>query len=217
MAKVEPGPVSHPFIAIAGSIATGKSGLVERLAGATDAIPLLEDIARNPYFERFYGEPRRWAFHSQVAFAADALKRHTEAMRLGPSIQDRTVYETVDVFGALLHELGHLSTDDLRVLAEFRDCAAGLPRQPTVLLYLHAPVDSILDRVAARARPAEISLTPDYLTALEKRYDRFVDSWDTCPVHRIDTRDRDLRSARELERLLEELELNTHTEGKVDQ
>lgn len=196
-----PDAIGEPFVAITGSIATGKSGLVERLSVALQASPLLENVTTNPYFEAFYREPERWAFHSQVAFATDSLRRHAEATHAGAVIQDRTVYETIDVFAALQQELGNLSGDDFRVLSEIRTCATELPRQPTALFYLHAPVEALMERVARRARPAERHITSGYLTKLQERYEQFVDGWSICPVYQIDTEAHDLRSADEIEKL----------------
>jgi deoxyadenosine/deoxycytidine kinase len=187
---------------VIGNIATGKSGLVQRLADRLDATPLLEDVSRNPYFDRFYEEPRRWAFHSQVAFAADSLRRHAMVPAEGTVVQDRTVYESVDVFAPLLHEEGHLTATDLRVLSGFRKCAALFPRQPSVLLQLHAPVTTLIERIARRARPAERHLTRDYLVQLESHYDAFAELWTSCPIVKVDTSTSDLRRSAPFEDLV---------------
>ena len=141
-------PTEDPFVAVVGSIGAGKSGLVERLARTLGAAALSEDVDGNPYFDRFYDDPARWAFHSQVAFAADALARHAASLGGGPAVQDRTAYEAVDVFGRLLLEIGHLSSEQFSVLGRLGDCARRLPRQPTLLIHLHAPVPVLLRRIA---------------------------------------------------------------------
>jgi|SRR6188472_2565449 len=195
----------HPFIAVAGSIATGKSGLVKRLATALDAVPLFEDVTQNPYFDLVSVDPKRWSFHSQVAFTADSLSRHIRSIDAGPAVQDRTVYETVDVFARLLTQIGYLSTIDYATLSEFEKCAAHLPRQPTRLIYLHAPAPVLLERIKARDRTAERHLDSAYLTRLGHFYEKFIDRWRRCPVLRIDTTKRDLRTPDALQGLLEEL------------
>jgi deoxyadenosine/deoxycytidine kinase len=196
-----------PFVVIAGNVATGKSGLARNLAGALGATPLLEDVAKNPYFELFYAEPHRWAFHSQVAFTADSLQRHVGTIGVGPAVQDRTVYETIDVFASMLHRLGHLTSADLGTFAEFRRCAAHLPRQPTLLLYLHAPVPTLLERIAERNRAAERGVTADYLKLLDTSYEHFANEWSLCPVIKVDTGARDLRTPGEFQDLLGEIDL----------
>jgi deoxyadenosine/deoxycytidine kinase len=194
-----------PFIAVAGNVATGKSGLVRNLADTLGVDPLLEDIAANPYFDQFYDDPSRWAFHSQVAFTADSLRRHVEAIGSGPVVQDRTVYETTDVFASMLHRLGHITSVDLRVLTEFRQCAQRLPRQPSLVIYLHAPVPVLAERIAIRDRHAERAVTHEYLSQLNECYEEFAREWTTCPMVRVDTAARDIRRPDELSRLYGEL------------
>jgi deoxyadenosine/deoxycytidine kinase len=198
---------SNPFVAVAGSIASGKTGLVKRLAKMLDAIGLYEDISKNPYFERFYEDPGRWAFHSQVAFAADSLARHIWTLGGNAVVQDRTVYESVDVFGGLLCEQGHLSHEEFEVLTALRDSAGMMARQPTALIYLHAPPSALLARANKRGRPAERHLTEAYMQHLHKRYEAFILQWTECPVLSVDTTERDLRADSELRLVVEELEL----------
>ena len=197
---------ADPFIVIAGNIATGKSSLAERLAKALDATPLLEDVSKNPYFEHFYIDPEKWSFHSQAAFTADSLLRHVETVGIGPAVQDRTVYETIDVFAAMLHRLGYLTSAEHETLRRFRTCAAELSRQPTLLIYLHAPASKLLERIADRDRPAERKLTVSYLAQLDEHYEQFARSWSSCPLVRIDTDDRDLRIPGEFQNLLDEIQ-----------
>jgi deoxyadenosine/deoxycytidine kinase len=191
-----------PFIAVAGNIAAGKTGLVSRLAEDLGAQALTEDVAANPYFDRYYREPERWAFHSQVAFVADSLRRHVVALRGGAAVQDRTIYETIDVFSRLLWQEGHLSDDQMETLTTFRECAQGLPRQPTLLIHLHAPVPELLRRIALRSRESEQAIDTTYLTRLADLYDEFVEGWDICPIVRVNTEAHDLREPGEVERLL---------------
>jgi deoxyadenosine/deoxycytidine kinase len=193
------------FIAVAGSIATGKTGLVKRLATSLNGVALCEDVSRNRYFERFYAEPTYWAFRSQVAFAADSLRRHVLAASTDTAVQDRTIYEVVDVFGELLHELGLLDSDDLSTLAEFRECGLRLSRQPTLLIHLHAPAGVLLARSHSRSRPGEQHLTLDYFEKLRQRYDRFVKDWTYSPILEVDTSAIDLRQQSGYERLLQNI------------
>ena len=196
---------SSTFVAVAGSIGTGKTALVNALASTMDAEPLPEDVAKNPYFDLFYEQPKRWAFHSQVAFAADSMARHVRATNQGHVVQDRTIYEVVDVFGRILMELGNLDAEELRILTDLRDGARAIPRQPTVMVYLHAPPGVLLERVRARSRKAERHLTNEYMQRLQRRYDEFIDTWTACPLLVIDTAQRDLRRPDELEMLVEDL------------
>jgi deoxyadenosine/deoxycytidine kinase len=195
-------PRHPPFVVVAGNIAAGKTGLVGRLAKALGAEPLLEDVNRNPFFRRFYECPEEWAFRSQVAFVSDSLRRHIGSLGLGPVVQDRTVYETVDVFSRTLHEAGWLSDDEMGALKGMRDAAAALPQQPSLMIYLHAPTEVIMRRIAERDRPAERGIAASYIDALAVAYDRFVASWDISPVLRVNTETTDVRTEPALAELI---------------
>jgi deoxyadenosine/deoxycytidine kinase len=190
-----------PYVAVAGNIAVGKSGLVRNLASALRAEDLLEDIESNPYFDRFYADPSKWAFHSQTAFVIDALNRQGTAPADRPLVQDRSTYESIDVFGRTLHRAGHLTDSDLAILEKFRDVALALPRQPNLMIYLHAPTEVIMERIAARNRPAELRINHSYIAALNAEYSRFADGWDMCPLLRFDTHRHDLRTPSGFEQL----------------
>lgn len=193
------------FVAIAGNIGTGKSGLTSTLAKALGGHPLLERVDANPFFERSYDEPARWTFSSQVAFAADSLRRHIEAIGRGSAVQDRTAFEAHDVFAQAQQQLGHLTADDMSVLSLLRESAAALPRQPDVLLYLHAPVSTLVERIARRDRVAERHVNSVYLELIQAEYERFASGWNSSPVLSLDTEARDLRNQEEINALLVEV------------
>ena len=181
------------FVLLAGDIGTGKTGLASSLAEAIGARQFLENVDENPFFARFYEEPARWAFASQVSFVAARLRDQIQALDAGPLVQDRSAFEAVDVFGRVLREHGHLSAEEFEVLRSLRRCAEELPRQPTHLVYLHAPTSVLLERIAARGREPEQQITAGYLEELDAAHEEFVASWDSCPVVRVDSATVDLR------------------------
>jgi deoxyadenosine/deoxycytidine kinase len=131
-----------------------------------------------------------------VAFTADSLDRHGRAAAGdGPVIQDRTTFEVVNVFGRLLRDQEHLSHDDFEVLTKFLGCAERLRRQPDTLIYIHAPISVIMNRIEERGRPAEKHLTPKYLSQLETRYEDFLERWTSCPIVEVNSSSVDLRDS----------------------
>lgn len=191
-----------PFVAVAGSIAVGKSTFVNKLADASGAEARPEKIEANPFFDRFYEDPRRWSFHSQIAFVADAMHRQISAPRSTPVVQDRTVYESLDVFCQVLHQEGNLTEGDMQIFCRLREVALSLPRQPTLLIYLHAPTEVIMERIARRQRPAEQRINSSYIDALNSRYAEFADAWSMTPLIAIDTARSDLGMSAEIETVL---------------
>jgi len=62
---------------------------------------------------------------------------------------------------------------------------------PELLVYLSAPIETLMQRIASRGAAGEERIEPEYLIDLAMRYDRLLDGWDKCPVLRIDNRDMD--------------------------
>jgi deoxyadenosine/deoxycytidine kinase len=193
-------------VALAGNIGAGKSGLCTALAEQVGARADLEDVDTNPYFDAFYADPSRWAFSSQLAFAAEAAARHIRAQDGLPVIMDRTIHESVGVFGRMLAARGELDQDQMDLLDRIVGAVTDLPRQPQALIHLTAPIDVLLDRIDRRHRPAEVNIGPSYLEELQDRYTEFVAAWDLSPVVTVDTSTRDLRRQEEIEALVGELE-----------
>ena len=65
-------------------------------------------------------------------------------------------------------------------------------RQPTGVIYLHADVDVLLARIAARARSYEQQIDRTYLHALAEAYKRFFANYTEVPVLAWDMTARDL-------------------------
>jgi deoxyadenosine/deoxycytidine kinase len=188
-------------IALSGNIGVGKSGLCTLLAQRLGARADLEDITGNPHFESFYADPGNWAFASQLAFAAEGAARHIRAQDGRPVVIDRTVYESVDVFGRTLAARGDLDTTQLSLLESAASYIRGLPWQPKLLIHLTAPIPVLLERIGGRNRPAERQIDGAYLKQLDDAYASFLERWDLCPILTIDATARDLRTDAEVKRL----------------
>ena len=63
-----------------------------------------------------------------------------------------------------------------------------------MLIYLHAPLDLILARIAKRGRPKERDADQSYWEQLHGRYAGWIHTFRHCPVLFIDVRDYDLFS-----------------------
>ena len=59
-------------------------------------------------------------------------------------------------------------------------------------MYLHAPLTTVLDRIADRGRPKERDTSAEYWTTLHTRYADWIAGFHRCPVLAIDVRDYDI-------------------------
>ena len=70
------------FVAVAGNIGAGKSTLTALLESKFGIRPFYEPNDANPYLTDFYGDMKRYAFHSQMYFLSAKFRAHLELARL---------------------------------------------------------------------------------------------------------------------------------------
>lgn len=187
------------LLGIAGMVGSGKTTLARALAARFGLQLALESVDQeNPWLEPFYSGPdtmRAYALHLQLHFLATRFASMRRMRGLGGSwILDRTWYEDAEVFAAGLHEQGLLSAEEWqlyrRLYAELLHAPAARP--PRLLIYLHAPLETILTRIAARGRPKERDTERGYWEQLHARYTTWIERFRHCPVLFIDVREYDL-------------------------
>ena len=143
--------MSEIFVLVAGNIGSGKTSLTRRLGEALGWHTSFESVADNPYLPHFYADMRQWSFHLQVFFLGHRAEQHL-ALANGPvsAIADRSIYEDAHIFARALHGLNNLTDLDLASYRRVYELVvAGLP-SPDLLIYLHAPVSVLMERIHQR-------------------------------------------------------------------
>ena len=100
---------SRPFVGIAGNIGVGKTTFTKLLAEKYNWDECYESVIDNPYLSDFYGDMNRWSFNLQIYFLQHRFASQVEISNNKRGvIQDRTIYEDVEIFARNLHELGNM-------------------------------------------------------------------------------------------------------------
>jgi len=168
--------VAGYFLGIAGNIGAGKSTLTQILEENLKWRSYLEPTIENPYLERYYADPKAWAFQSQVYFltrryeALSALAREEQFY-----IVDRTIYEDGEIFAASLHEQKIMSDEDYDTYRRLFEILTSVLRAPSMIVYLRASPEFLLERVRRRGRDYERRITLDYLTRLGDGYEAWIE------------------------------------------
>ena len=187
------------LLGVAGMIGSGKTTLSRALAARFGMQLALESVDdENPWLGKFYAGPegmKAYGMHLQLHFLATRFAAMRKMRGIGGSwVLDRTWYEDAEIFARGLFEQGFMSADDWqlyqRLYGELLHAPAARP--PRLLIYLHGPLETILERIATRGRPKERDADPAYFAALHARYERWVASFRKCRMLRLDVRDYDL-------------------------
>ncbi|MDR2907500.1 MAG: deoxynucleoside kinase [Bacteroidales bacterium] len=165
-------------IAIAGNIGSGKTTLTGLLAKHYKWKALYEDVDTNPYLSSFYDDMRRWSFNLQVYFLNSRFRQVIEIRKKGKNvIQDRTIYEDAYIFAPNLHAMGLMTLRDFENYSSLFELMNSFIQMPDLLIYLKADVPTLVRQIQKRGRDYENSIRLDYLSALNERYESWIESY----------------------------------------
>lgn len=179
---------NHPFVGLAGNIGVGKTTFTEIVAEKLGWTPYFESVDDNPYLGDFYGDMSRWSFNLQVYFLHKRFKSHHDmSLSNGGVIQDRTIYEDVEIFARNLNEMGFMDQRDWKNYRNLFSIMTSYLHKPDLIVYLKASTDTLISRIKSRSRDYEKSIDPEYLHTLNVSYNKWINNLIDIPVLLIET------------------------------
>lgn len=168
-------PNKKYFVSVAGNIGSGKSSLTGMIARRLGWKPYYESVQNNPYLSDFYGDMRRWSFQLQVYFLSHRFHTHKKIIDSKKSvIQDRSIYEDVEIFAKNLFLMGRMEKRDYRNYESLFSEMTSYLRPPDLVVYLKADVKTLLKQIRQRGRDFEKGIEPSYLARLNRSYGSWI-------------------------------------------
>ncbi|MCH4821831.1 deoxynucleoside kinase [Gramella lutea] len=166
-------------VAIAGNIGAGKTTLTKLLAKHYNWEPQFEDVLENPYLEDFYNKMERWSFNLQIYFLNSRFRQILQFRESGKKIiQDRTIYEDAHIFAPNLHAMGLMTNRDFENYKSLFDLMESVVQGPDLLIYLRSSIPNLVAQIHSRGRDYENTISIDYLSRLNERYEAWVHNYD---------------------------------------
>ncbi|GAA0717746.1 deoxynucleoside kinase [Aquimarina litoralis] len=166
-------------VAIAGNIGAGKTTLTKLLAKHYRWEPQFEDVLENPYLEDFYNKMERWSFNLQIYFLNSRFRQILEIRESGKDIiQDRTIYEDAYIFAPNLHAMGLMTNRDFENYRSLFDLMESVVEGPDLLIYLRSSIPNLVAQIHKRGREYENTISIDYLSRLNERYEAWAHGYD---------------------------------------
>lgn len=185
-------------IAIAGNIGAGKTTLTELLSKNFGWIAQYEDVDRNPYLDDFYNDMEKWAFNLQIYFLGSRFGQVKEIRDSGKDIiQDRTIHEDAYIFASNLHDMGLLKTRDYNNYLTVFNLMNSFVQAPDLLIYLRASIPTLVKQIQKRGRDYESTISIDYLSRLNDKYESWIKGYDEGNLLIIDVDNMDFVDNRE--------------------
>lgn len=166
-------------VAIAGNIGAGKTTLTRLLAKHFKWQPQYEDVVDNPYLDDFYNSMERWSFNLQVYFLNTRFRQLLDiAESKEDVVQDRTIYEDAYIFAPNLHAMGLMTNRDFKNYRSLFDLMESVVAPPDLLIYLRSSIPNLVAQIHKRGREYENSISIEYLSRLNERYEAWIHDYD---------------------------------------
>lgn len=208
VSQLKPGGHSSRFIVVEGAIGVGKTSLAQRLSASLSADLVLEEVAENPFLERFYEDGRSAALPTQMFFLF-ARARQMEALRQSDMFASIRISDYLFAKDELFAEL----TLDAAELDLYQQVVASLTVEapvPDLVIYLQASVDALMERIARRGIAYERMIDRRYLERLNDAYSRYFHAYNDGPLLIVNASDIDpINNDADYEQLFQQIEKTT--------
>ncbi|MCY3729911.1 MAG: deoxynucleoside kinase [Rhodospirillaceae bacterium] len=172
---------THPrYIAVEGPIGVGKTSLATRLAESFDSDLILEQPGDNPFLERFYRNRQSAALPTQLFFLfqrAQQIERIRQTDLFSPVRVADFLLDKDRLFAEL-----NLDANELKLYRRVYETLNLDPPIPDLVVYLQAPPEILMQRIASRGIGYERLIELGYLERLGEAYARFFYEYDAAPL-----------------------------------
>lgn len=167
-----------PFIAVEGPIGVGKTSLAGEIAEAHRFRLLKEIVDENPFLNKFYEDIDEWSFQTEMFFLCNRYKQLGDIKKVlkdsRPVVADYHIFKNLIFSGRTLKAEEYTKYEQI-----YSILTADMP-MPNVIVYLHAELDTLMERIAMRGREFEKNMDPEYMKQLSSDYEVFIDRFEAA-------------------------------------
>lgn len=201
-------------IVFAGMIGVGKTTWTEKLSEYLGTQPFYESVDDNPILDKFYDDPKRWAFPLQIFFLNKRFDAIKQALSDDNNVLDRSIYEDA-LFTKINYEQGNITKEEYDLYVELLDNMMeeldGMPKKsPDLLIYLTGDFDLILSHIKHRGRDFEQwdddPELLEYYRTLYNAYDEWYEQYDKSPKIKIDVGEVDVLNGKDVHLVFNKIE-----------
>jgi len=168
------------YIVIEGPLGVGKTSLALMLAEKMNGEALHEDVEENPFLAKFYQEPRKYAFQTQLYFL---LRRYNQASQLDQlDLFNKTtiadyLFDKDRIFAHI-----NLDGDEFWLYEQLFQILKKRIRTPDLVIFLQAKSEILMDRIRRRNRKYERTISYKYLERINQAFNEFFFHYTDSPL-----------------------------------
>jgi deoxyadenosine/deoxycytidine kinase len=173
-------PSEIHYIAIEGVIGAGKTTLARMLSERLLARLVLENFEENPFLPKFYEDPERFAFQTQIYFLLSRYRQQQELFQTDlfhSHIISDYIFEKDKIFAYLT-----LRDDELKLYENLLNAIEKTIPQPDLVIYLQSSVDRLMENIRKRGRQMEKNMSDEYIKELNEAYNYFFFRYKSSPL-----------------------------------
>jgi deoxyadenosine/deoxycytidine kinase len=178
--------LNYKYLVIEGNIGAGKTSLASRLAEETGSRLVLEAFSDNPFLAKFYEDPDRYAFQLELSFLSE--RYHQIKTELGhPDLFGQGVISDYFLAKSFIFSKYNLKDDEMKLFEKLFSIINLQAPKPDLYVYLHLPVEKLLENIQKRGRSYEKHIKYEYLREVQEGYFGFFKSQQDMKILVLDT------------------------------
>ncbi len=170
----------HNYIVIEGPLGVGKTSLALKLAEEMNAEALMEDTEENPFLLKFYQNPKKYSFQTQIYFL---LRRYQQSTRIGQmGLFKRTVISDYLFEKDMIFARTNLDDSEFWLYEQLFHLLKKRIVPPDLTIFLQATTDVLMERIRKRDRKYERNINFKYLESINQAFNEYFFHYSGSPL-----------------------------------
>ncbi len=200
------------YIAFEGNIGAGKTTLCSRISEIIKSQKILEKFEDNPFLPYFYRNMEEYALALELVFLTE---RVNQLRKLSPPLFSKMLLCDFTIYKSFIFGRVTLKEWKFEIFRRIFNLLAPTVPTPSLIIYIYREIPELIKNIKRRGRPYEMSITEDYLFAIEESYEHFFKFHCKHPVITINASGKDLLLPETLQKIIDSINEVINTKKSI--